>query len=426
MSLIIYLFEDHTYQNFYPLTYNRPVYELLFGAMKLREKVALHFPNAEIRLLCRDYLQPLLEQKTKLKVNDFNLSKADRILLLNGRAILDSTSVSRIDFDQEKSYWHKEELVAVILSAEKFKKHFESIRSLPDQPTETLQKDFPAEQIAAELLNYLWDFVSGNPEEINRDFQLLKPRLNFKHMFDNCSVDQQAVIYKPENVYIGRNTKVEAFVVLNAETGPIFIDDDCTIQAFTRIEGPAYIGKNAQIFGAKISGGCSFGPVCRLGGEIQQSIFLGYSNKYHDGFIGHSFLGEWVNLGAGTTNSDLKNNYSAVRVNFPDRYVDTGQSKVGSFLGDHAKTGIGTLLNTGAYIGIGANLFGGGMFKSKFIPSFAWGNAEGLREYAWDKFIETAEIVMQRRNVELLNSEKEILKKIFELTKPERESTKPA
>src|SRR4030067_1946709 len=130
MSLIIYLFEDHTYQNFYPLTYNRTVYELLFGAMKLREKVALHFPNAEIRLLCRDYLQPLLEQKTKLKVNDFNLSKADRILLLNGRAILDSTSVSRIDFDQEKSYWHKEELVAVILSAEKFKKHFYSIRSL--------------------------------------------------------------------------------------------------------------------------------------------------------------------------------------------------------------------------------------------------------------------------------------------------------
>jgi UDP-N-acetylglucosamine diphosphorylase/glucosamine-1-phosphate N-acetyltransferase len=426
MATVIYLFEDHTYRNFYPLTYNRPVYELLFGMMKLREKVALHFPNTEIRLLCRDFLQLLLEKKTKLKVNDFNLSKADRILLLNGRAILDSTLVSRIDFDQEKSYWHKEELVAVILTAEKFKKHFESIGFLPDQPTETLQRDLPAEQIAAKLLNYLWDFVSGNPDEISRDFQLLKPRLNFKHMFDNCSVDQQAVIYKPENVYIGRNTKIEAFAVLNAENGPIYIDDDCTIQAFTRIEGPAYIGKNTQIFGAKISGGCSFGPVSRLGGEIQQSIFLGYSNKYHEGFLGHSYLGEWVNLGAGTTNSDLKNNYSAVRLSFPDKQVDTGQSKVGSFIGDHVKTGIGTLLNTGAYIGIGANIFGGGMIRSKFIPSFAWGNAEGLHEYAWDKFIETAKVVMQRRNVELLNSEKEILKKIFELTKPERETNKSA
>jgi len=289
-------------------------------------------------------------------------------------------------------------------------------------PADIFQNFFPPEPVEAQLLNYLWDFVSTNPEEISRDFQLLKARLDFKHMFDHCSLDQQAVIYKPENVYLGKGTKIEAFVVLNAEEGPIYVDDDCTVQAFSRIEGPAYIGKKSQVFGAQISGGSSFGPLSRLGGEIQQSIFLGYSNKYHEGFLGHSYVGEWVNLGAGTFNSDLKNNYSAVRVNFPDRNIDSGQSKVGSFIADHAKTGIGTLLNSGAYLGLGSNIFGGGMQKNKFIPSFAWGNREVLKEYSWDKFIETAQLVMQRRGVELLNSQREILKKIFELTKPEREA----
>ncbi len=421
MANVIYLFEDYTYKNFYPLTYNRPVYELLFGIMKLREKVALHFPQAEIRLLCREFLQLHLAQQTGLKVNDFSVRPDYSILLLNSRVVVDSVLMQKIDFNTEKSFWHQKDLVAVVLNGKTFQKLAPNIANLPEQSDYSFfRKDFPAEEIEAKLLNYLWDFVSGNSEELTKDFTLLKPKLNFKHMFDKCSVDQQAVIYKPENVYIGKNTRIEAFVVLNAESGPIFIDDECIIQAFTRIEGPAYIGKQTQIYGAKISGGCSFGPDCRLGGEIQNSIFWGYSNKYHDGFIGHSYLGQWVNLGAGTTNSDLKNNYSAVRVNFPDSFVDTGQSKVGSFIGDQVKTGIGTLLNTGAYVGLGANIFGGGMIKAKFIPSFAWGNVEGLHEYAWEKFIDTARVVMARRNVELLNSEEEVLKKIFQLTKSER------
>jgi len=422
MGTIIYLFEDQTYKNFYPLTYNRPACELLFGMKKLREKVALHFPQAEIRLLCRDYLAKYLGEKTSLKVNDFKVAANDEILLLNGRVAVDSTLASRLNLKQEQSYWHKGELVAGTFSTESFKRHSDTIRALSDKPADIFQNFFPPEPVEAQLLNYLWDFVSTNPEEISRDFQLLKARLDFKHMFDHCSLDQQAVIYKPENVYLGKGTKIEAFVVLNAEEGPIYVDDDCTVQAFSRIEGPAYIGKKSQVFGAQISGGSSFGPLSRLGGEIQQSIFLGYSNKYHEGFLGHSYVGEWVNLGAGTFNSDLKNNYSAVRVNFPDRNIDSGQSKVGSFIADHAKTGIGTLLNSGAYLGLGSNIFGGGMQKNKFIPSFAWGNREVLKEYSWDKFIETAQLVMQRRGVELLNSQREILKKIFELTKPEREA----
>lgn len=425
MPTVIYLFEDHTFSNFYPLTYNRPVFELLSGIMKLREKVARYFPEAEIRLLCRDYLQPLVQLKTGLRVNDFNGSDHDKILLLNGRVLADPSLASKLDLSQEKSYWQNGELVAATLTPGSFQKNVEIVRSLHDQLNpENFQKNFATAQIKVNLVNYLWDLVSGNSDEIKTDFQQLKAKLDFKHMFDYCTIDQQAVIYKPENTYIGKKTRIEAFAVLNAEHGPIFIDDDCLVQAFSRIEGPAYLGKKTQVLGAKISEGSSFGPVCRLGGEIQQSIFLGYSNKYHEGFIGHSYLGEWVNLGAGTFNSDLKNNYSNVRVNLVGRNVDSGQSKVGSFIGDHTKTGIGTLLNTGAYLGLGSNIFGGGMIGAKLVPSFAWGSSAGLHEYSWQKFIETADVVMQRRGVELSNSEKEVLKKIFQLTKPEREAFK--
>jgi UDP-N-acetylglucosamine diphosphorylase/glucosamine-1-phosphate N-acetyltransferase len=172
--------------------------------------------------------------------------------------------------------------------------------------------------------------------------------------------------------------------------------------------------------GGKVGGGSSIGPVCRIGGEVEESIFLGYSNKYHEGFLGHSYVGEWVNLGALTTNSDLKNNYGPVRVMVNGSLVDSGLAKVGAFLGDHVKTGIGTLLNTGVTVGFASNLFGGGMIEERTIPPFSWAGARKREEYRLDKAIETARAVMKRRNIELRSEEIDIFKEIFELTEKER------
>ena len=172
--------------------------------------------------------------------------------------------------------------------------------------------------------------------------------------------------------------------------------------------------------GGKIREGTSIGPVCRVGGEVEGTIFLGYSNKYHEGFLGHAYVGEWVNLGALTTNSDLKNNYSTIKVMVNETLVDSGLIKVGSFIGDHVKTGIGTLLNTGISLGFASNIFGGGMLKLKYVPAFFWGGPESQEIYELSKALQTIRTVMKRRGVELTGDEENLFKKIYEMTEKER------
>ncbi|MCJ7577646.1 MAG: hypothetical protein MUO91_04265, partial [candidate division Zixibacteria bacterium] len=275
-------------------------------------------------------------------------------------------------------------------------------------------------QIEVKLVGYLWDLVNLNKSEIDNDFERLKPNLDFKNIFKRNEIDNQALIYDTEKVYLGKDCHIDGQVVLDARGGPIFIGNNVIIQPQTRVEGPCYIGEGSILVGGKIREGTSIGPVCRIGGEVEQSIFLGHSNKYHEGFLGHSYVGEWVNLGALTTNSDLKNNYSTVKVMVKGELLDSGLIKVGSFLGDHVKTGIGTLLGTGMIVGFATNIFGGGMIKEKSIPSFCWGDSNKLEEYKLDKAIETAQIVMERRNVKFGEEEKVLFEKIFEMTKEER------
>ena len=171
------------------------------------------------------------------------------------------------------------------------------------------------------------------------------------------------------------------------------------MRAHTRLEGPAFIGPDTTILGGVLSE-VSIGPVCKVRGEVECSLILGYTNKAHDGFLGHAYLGRWVNLGALTTNSDLKNNYGPVRVGGADGPVETGLMKVGCFLGDHVKTGIGTLLNTGTVVGAGSNLFGGEM-PPTYVPPFSWGNGTKLTEFRLERFLEVATQAMGRRGMEL-------------------------
>jgi UDP-N-acetylglucosamine diphosphorylase/glucosamine-1-phosphate N-acetyltransferase len=207
-------------------------------------------------------------------------------------------------------------------------------------------------------------------------------------------------------------------VVIDASNGPVYIDRDAEIHPFSRIEGPCYIGPKCILLGAKCREGNSIGPLCRIGGEVEESIIQGYSNKYHDGFLGHAYVGEWVNLGAMTTNSDLKNDYSAVSVVLDGRTpVSTGSTKVGSLIGDHTRTSIGTLLNTGSYVGAMTLLVATGKPLPKYIPSFTW-FLEGAitKGFGKGKLYETARIAMGRRKMEWTAADEAMWDAVFEQT----------
>ena len=422
MAKKLYIFEDDKFDQFLPLTYNRPVYELICGISRIKDKIASFFPEAEISLLCRDHLEKVLQIKTGQKINGFEIKDEDELLFINGRVIPQRDLSEKFNFSQEEKFFFcGEDFVSWRGTGLSFKNYENIFKTLwvKDQ-IKPIREKWGISQIEVNLVGYLWDLVNLNKSEIENDFERMKPSLDFKNIFKRNKIDDQTLIYDTEKVYLGKNCQIEGQVVLDARGGPIFIGNNVTIQPQTRVEGHCYVGEGSILGGGKIREGTSIGPVCRIGGEVEQSIFLGYSNKYHEGFLGHSYVGEWVNLGALTTNSDLKNNYSSVKVIVGGELVESGLTKVGSFLGDHVKTGIGTLLGTGMVIGFATNIFGGGMIREKSIPSFCWGDTNNLEEYELDKAIKTAQIVMERRNIKFSQEEKELFKKIFAMTKKER------
>lgn len=254
-------------------------------------------------------------------------------------------------------------------------------------------KDHPKRKI-----NYLWDLIKHLREDLEEDLRVLGSGVKGQ-------VHPSAVIHAPENVLVEDGAQVEALAVLDARSGPIYIGKNTIVRPQSYLRGPL-----------------SIGPECRIGGEVTHSIFHGYSNKAHYGFIGHSYIGEWVNLGAGTTNSNLKNNFGTVRVAINGKEVDSGEQFLGCFIGDHAKTGIGTLITTGAVIGVGANVFGGGV-TPKCVPSFSWG---ADRVYDLKKALGAARTMMERRGRKLSDGEESLLKKVHEMTAPERKNLKAA
>jgi UDP-N-acetylglucosamine diphosphorylase/glucosamine-1-phosphate N-acetyltransferase len=422
MSRKLFIFEDDKYDQFFPLTYNRPVYELLCGITKIREKITFLFPDAEVVLLCRDYLENVLAERTKQKVNQFNFKEEDEILLINGRVIPTADFGEKVNFSTEgKFFFHVDDFLGWCGKGEDFNKNKNIFQNMYIKDQLKSQKIKGAvSRIDVKPINYLWDLVLRNGYEIEADFDKMKSNLDFKNMFKHCQVDDEALIYNMDKVYIGKGSQIDGQVVLDVRSGSIYIGERVKIQSQTLVKGPCYVGDDSVLAGGKIREGTSIGPFCRIGGEVDNSIFLGYSNKYHEGFLGHSYVGEWVNLGALTTNSDLKNNYGTIRVMVNGTEVDSEQTKVGAFIGDHAKTGIGTLLNTGVTIGFASNLFGGGMLKSKSIPSFFWGSTEKQEEYKLAKSLETAKAVLKRRGRELTQEEENVFKKIFKLTEEDR------
>ena len=241
-------------------------------------------------------------------------------------------------------------------------------------------------------INNLWDLIKNLKQDLEEDFEYLGTGIKGK-------VHKSAVFYNKKNILIEKGAEIDANCVLDARQGPIYIGEGTIVHPGTLLRGPLSIGKH-----------------CRVAGEVVASVFMDYVNKGHYGFIGHSYICSWVNLGAGTTNSNLKNNYGSVKVMANGQPADTGETFVGCFIGDHAKTAIGSMIYTGCVIGAAANLFGQPYYK-KFVPSFSWGIKD---EAKIDDVIAIARAVMKRRNVELKPANIAILKKVFDLTKPER------
>jgi len=264
-------------------------------------------------------------------------------------------------------------------------------------------------EIDAYLFEYPWHLIQKNDEEIKKDINLIKPS-RAGEKFDGVHFINKKDIFIEENVIIKPN------VTLDASDGPIYVDKGVKILSNTYIAGPVYIGEKTFVkANTQIYHGTSIGPVCKAGGEIENSIIHSYSNKQHEGFLGHAYLGSWVNIGASSNNSDLKNDYGNIKVIIDGKEVNTESQFFGLIMGDHSKCAINTMFNTGTVIGVNANIFGSG-FPRNFIPSFSWGGAQGFTTYGLDKALEVAEKVMERRNKILDDTDKKILNYIFEKT----------
>ena len=400
----IVLFEDEKYRDLLPLVYFRPVWELRCGIRTLAEKIFHFFSNHKINFLSRKYLQDYYLSEDKIFAQDKN----EEYLFINGRVLLKETDKKLLlDLDAETAIISSGDLVAFKITGNKFNDLID--HDLPD--SQKILGKFKSVEAGIDIINYPWDLIDRNGAEIARDFIKLRGNNN-----GDRKIHPGAHLLNPENIYIRKNAQVLPGVVLNAESGPIWIDENVKIMPNAVIKGPVAIGKSSLVkIGAKIYENTSVGPVCKVGGEVEETIIQEYSNKQHDGFLGHSYLGAWINIGADTNNSDLKNNYGEISVFLNDRNVETGKRFLGLIMGDHSKTAINTMFNTGTVVGVSSNIFGAG-FPPKFIPSFSWGGSDGMREYNFDKAIEVAEIVMNRRKVPFTSKTKQLFQSVKDLS----------
>lgn len=397
MNLI--LFDEPSVRgNLLPLTFTRPVAGIRFGILTLSEKW-------EKRLNCKASYktETYLQEKFPLFIDSGKPN-----FWVNGSICPNDELISEITALREGEVLNKGNLLLAVNSGLK-----------PWDP-EVFKPVKTVESKTAFLrLENLWNIFRLNGEAIREDYE-----------FITCG--RKSAPLSPSNTLLGKEIFLEEGAVvecaiLNTLTGPVYVGKDSEIMEGSAIRGPFALGEHAVLkMGAKIYGPTTIGPYSKVGGEVSNSVILGYSNKGHDGFLGNSVLGEWCNLGADTNNSNLKNNYGEVKLyNYlKNNSVGTGLQFCGLIMGDHSKTGINTMLNTGTVVGVSANIFGGG-FPDAFVPDFSWGGIKNNQVYRLDKALEVASRVLERRDQVLDEKERKMLSHIFELTIKLR-SLKPA
>ena len=411
MRLIIFEYEG--FEQLYPLTYVRAAFEIRCGHTTLGDKIrraAGHVSGTAYSV--RPILAPVIKQRfPESAVNDPDMFRGEDLLLVDGRVLV----LEHLPVPEKQGIvmYKGRPVITKINAATAVKLPCTDLGAL----LEAAKKFLPVMEKQVPFIEFPWDIIHYNPQAIAADF---KETAQFGV---EGFMDRLSCIYGPQDwCYVAHGAEIHPMVVLDTKGGPVTIDRDAVIFPHTRIEGPAYIGPRTQIIGAKIREGCSIGPECRVGGEVEESIIHGYSNKYHDGFIGHAYICEWVNLGALTSNSDLKNDYTPVEVRIGKTMYDTGNTKVGSFIGDHTKTSIGTLLNTGSTIGVMCLLMASGTPLPKYIPSFAWFlNGRFSPGAGFKSLLKTAHAAVARRKCTLTEEDAVLLKTVYDMTKEERD-----
>ncbi|MCF8218209.1 MAG: GlmU family protein [Bacteroidales bacterium] len=383
MNLV--LFDDHLIrQQLKPLTFTRPISELRAGILTLREKAEAHL-NMKASWLTEDYLQ-----------KKFPVSEGSDYLLVNASTVITPVLAEALhQLKHGEMLQHKERTIAI---------------RCKDINMHNFSKTISFDKEEVLFIENPWELFSNNEQLIKQDFQYLTKDRTSE------SLSKTNIVTGEGEIFIEENAQVEG-AFINASKGPVYIGKDAEVMEGAKIRGPFAMCEHSVLkMDAKIYGATTLGPYAKIGGEVNNCVFQGYSNKAHDGFLGNSVIGEWCNLGADTNNSNLKNTYDEVKLwSYPEKhFINTGLQFCGLIMGDHSKCGINTMFNTGTVIGVNVNIFGTG-FPRNFIPSFSWGGAQGFKKFNLKKAFQVADSVMSRRGIELDDTEKEILTHIYEM-----------
>lgn len=385
MEMNYILFEDEARENLFPFTLTRPVSEIRTGILTLTEKWRMMLKKP-VSFLTADYLS-----------SKYALTTGENNLLINGGVIPDEDLIVSLNSLKPGEQLLKDgKLIGVHLLKNQIKSDSSTLKAAGGNVI-----DYPKNILKIEQL---WDIFLLNEKAIIQDFKLLTYGLKTE------PVSATNKVLGLENVFISKGAKVECSII-NATLGPVYIGSNAEVMEGCMIRGPFALGNDSTLkMGAKIYGATTIGPHCKIGGEVSNSVIFGFSNKAHDGFLGNSVLGEWCNLGADTNTSNLKNNYGNVKVwNYTkNNFMNSGLQFCGLFMGDHSKSAINTMFNTGTVVGVSTNIFGSG-FPEKYVPSFKWGGAASLTDFHLNKALELASEVYKRRNLMLDTIEKNIL-----------------
>lgn len=405
------LYEDDRHRDFGPATLLRPEFDLRCGALLLREKLERRWAGDRVALLPRPNLKQVVRERYPGRGID--TLENETTLVLSGRVVVDDLLLSAVrDVVGETLLSSGGEVVGALVSSSVPERAAAMEESGGDPSALSVRG---TTEVPARVVARPWHIVAVAGEEIDHDAKVLS---RFGEIAG--AVHPGAHLVNPAGISVGEGSTVGPGAVLDASDGPVMVGPGTVVMANAVVMGPSSIGEGSTVkAGARLYAGSAIGPVCKVGGEVAESVFQGCSNKQHDGFLGHSYVGEWVNLGAATDNSDLKNNYSSVRVLMGGEPIDTGSAFVGATIGDHSKTAIGTRLNTGTVVGVFANIVSVG-FPPKYVPSFSWITPEGLFEHDFDKAVETARVVAARRGAEFSPAEFALFREVFEATRPER------
>jgi len=385
------LFDGSSRNNLLPLTYTKPVADIRIGILTIREKWEKRL-NTTTTTITEDYL----EEK-------FPMVEMDQNIMINASFLPTDELTDEIrNLNLNQAIFKDEEIIAFFTSDSQEEVDFNSYEII-HYKNDLIQ------------IKNTWDIFTFNGDALIADFKLITQGRESQPIPDSVYCIQKDQIFLEENVEI-------EIGVLNASKGPIYLGKNTQIMEGSMIRGPFAMGEHSVVkMGTKIYGPTTLGPKSKIGGEVNNSILSGYCSKGHDGYLGNAVIGEWCNLGADSNNSNLKNNYSEIKMwNYDEeRFIKTGLQFCGLVMGDHSKCGINTMFNTGTVVGVSANIYGSN-FPRNFIPSFSWGGAAGLKTYTLDKVKETANLVMARKNEEFTEVDQKILDHIFEVTKKYR------